>query len=147
MRGAVGMGLEALPHSKDRAILAAADVALTASGTVTLEALLTKTPMVVFYHLAPATYHLARALRLVKSRWISLPNVLAGRSLVPERIQRQASAEALTTDLLAWLEDSARRAEFREQASRIHEILACDAAANAAGHILNCIDAHRATAR
>ena len=63
---------------RTRCGLTASDLALAASGTVTLEALLARTPLVVFYRLAGSTYQLARALRLVKSRWISLPNVLAG---------------------------------------------------------------------
>lgn len=116
--------------------LTAADLALAASGTVTLEALLAKTPLVVFYRLAGSTYQLARALRLVKSRWISLPNVLAGSELVPERIQHEASADRLVADALAWLDDSQRRERYRETALDIHRRLARGAATNAAEAIL-----------
>lgn len=120
--------------------LVAADLALAASGTVTLEALLAKTPMVVFYRLAGSTYQLARGLRLVKSRWISLPNVLARTDLVPERIQHQATAERLAADACAWLDDHRRRDDFMEAARRIHVQLACGAAANAAEAILRDLD-------
>ncbi|MBL39391.1 MAG: lipid-A-disaccharide synthase [Xanthomonadales bacterium] len=119
-----------------RAGLTAADLALAASGTVTLEALLAKTPLVVFYRLAGSTYQLARALRLVKSRWISLPNVLAGGELVPERIQHQATADRLVADARAWLDDPQRCAHYRESALDIHRRLARGAATNAAEAIL-----------
>ncbi len=123
--------------------LVAADLALAASGTVTLEALLAKTPMVVFYRLARSTYQLARGLRLVKSRWISLPNVLARASLVPERIQHQATAEQLVDDACAWLDDDRRRCDFIQTARRVHRQLACGAAANAAEAILQDLDRAR----
>lgn len=84
--------------------LAAADVAIAASGTVTLEAFLVGCPQVVFYRLPPSTYWLARLLRLVKTRHVSLPNILTGQGLVPERLQDAASAEQLCLDAIAWLE-------------------------------------------
>jgi len=123
--------------------LVAADLVLAASGTATLEALLAKTPMVVFYRLAGSTYQLARVLRLVKSRWISLPNVLAGASLVPERIQHQATAERLASDACAWLDDDRRRRAFVESARDIHARLACGAAANAAEAIVQDLERAR----
>lgn len=112
--------------------LVAADVAVAASGTVTLEALLAHTPVVVYYRLAGATYRLARVLRLVRSRFIALPNLLAGRALVPERIQHEARPDRLAADALAWLNDAARRAEYERVARAIHRQLARDAAASAA---------------
>lgn len=112
--------------------LTAADVALAASGTVTLEALLARTPMVVYYRLAGSTYALARMLRLVRSRWVSLPNVLAGETLVPERIQHAATPVRLAADLAEWLDNDTARAHFDRQADRVHEVLACGAAVRAA---------------
>jgi len=120
---------------KTRQALAAADVAVAASGTVTLEALLSRTPMVVFYRLAESTYRLATALRLVRSRWISLPNILAGSELVPERIQHEATVERLVADVRDWLDDAKRRRRFVAEAERIHVELARGAAANAAAAI------------
>jgi len=118
-----------------RAGLTAADLALSASGTVTLEALLARTPMTVFYRLPLATWAAARGLRLVRSRWISLPNVLAGESLVPERIQHQATPEQLAADLLAWQDDPARRRHFATRAAEVHDRLARGAAERAAALI------------
>ncbi len=116
--------------------IAAASAVLAASGTVTLECLLLKRPMVVFYRLAPTTYHLVRGLRLVRSRWISLPNVLAGGALVPERIQNMATPAILSTDLLDLLGDETARAEFVDKAGAIHEQLARGASRCAAEAIL-----------
>lgn len=120
--------------------LTAADVAVAASGTVTLEALLCKTPMTVFYRLHPATWLTARTLRLVRSRWVSLPNIIAGRELVPERIQFDATAARLVADVRAWLDDDARRERFVACAAEIHAALARDAAAGAARHIVELLE-------
>src|SRR5690606_5566505 len=73
--------------------LGACDAVLIASGTATLEALLFKRPMVVAYRVAPLTWRILK--RLVKSPYISLPNLLAQRLLVPELLQHDATADAL----------------------------------------------------
>lgn len=116
--------------------LTAADVAVAASGTVTLEALLTRTPMVIYYRLPAATYALARTLRLVRSRHVGLPNVLAGRELAPERIQAAATPEHLARDALDWLDDHARRERFDATAEALHATLARGAAERAAEILL-----------
>jgi lipid-A-disaccharide synthase len=84
-------------------VLSAADAALLKSGTTTLEAACAGTPMVVAYRVHPVTALLAR--RLVTVPWISLVNLVAGRRLVPEALQRQARAEHLA-GLLAPLLDA-----------------------------------------
>ncbi len=117
---------------RTRTGLTAADVALAASGTVTLEALLTRTPMVIYYRLPAATYALARTLRLVKSAHVGLPNLLAGRALVPERIQAEATPERLASDVVRWLDDAPRRDAFRATADELHATLARGAADRAA---------------
>lgn len=132
---AADAGLE-LVSGHTRTGLTACDVVLAASGTVTLEALLLKRPMVVFYRLAPATYWFARLTRLVKTEHVSLPNVLSRRRLVPERIQHQARAGQLAADVLAWLDDPDRIRDYTEQADAIHEQLAQGAAARAAEILL-----------
>jgi lipid-A-disaccharide synthase len=128
-------GLEVVA-GRTRAGLTAADVAVAASGTVTLEALLCGVPMVVFYRLPAATYGLARALRLVKSRHVSLPNVLADEALVPERLQHDATPERLLADVEAWLDDPSRAAAYRERAAAIHARLTRSAAERAAERII-----------
>ena len=128
-------GLEVVA-GRTREGLTAADVAVAASGTVTLEGLLCRSPMVVFYRLPAATYGLARALRLVKSRHVSLPNVLADEALVPERLQHDATPERLLADVEAWLDDPDRVAAYRERATAIHARLTRSAAERAAERII-----------
>jgi len=82
-----------------REVLGAADAVLVASGTVTLEAMLCGCPMVVAYKVAPFSYWLARLLKLMKIEYFSLPNLLAGREMVPERIQHEANPDVLEQEL------------------------------------------------
>lgn len=102
-------------------VLAAADVALLVSGTVALEAMLIGTPMVVAYRMSPASYWLA--LRLVGIRLYALPNILAGRQLVPELIQEAVEPAALAAAVRGLLDDAAGRerlvAEFSREAARL----------------------------
>ncbi|WP_075880896.1 lipid-A-disaccharide synthase [Vreelandella massiliensis] len=80
-----------------REAMVASDMVLLTSGTAALEAMLCHRPMLVAYKMAPATHWLAK--RLVKTRWISLPNLIAQETLVPELIQDAASAEAIAGEL------------------------------------------------
>ena len=128
-----------LLSGQTRAGLEAADVAIAASGTVTLEAFLLECPLTVFYRLAPTTYHLARWLKLVRSRHVSLPNILSGEQLVPERLQQAATAEALAADAETWLSHPERVAGYRLQAREWRQRLARDAGARAAQCILESL--------
>ena len=121
-----------------REALAACNGALVASGTATLEALLSKRPMVVAYRLAAATVSVARRLALVKSPYMALPNLLAGRALVPEFFQNEVTPAALGAALLRELDDPARAAELDAEFRRIHTELRCGAAERAASAILEC---------
>jgi lipid-A-disaccharide synthase len=123
-------------HGQTRTGLRAADLAIAASGTVTLEAFLLGCPLVVFYRLAPSTYWLARALRLVKSRFVSLPNILEQQALVPERLQQAANPEQLSADATAWLEAPDRLASYQRAAARCSQRLALSAGERAAEAIL-----------
>lgn len=116
--------------------LAAADLAVAASGTVTLEAFLMGCPQVVFYRLASSTYWLARTLRLVKSRHVSLPNILCQQALVPERLQNEATADRLVADCLDWLGQPERILAYRRTAGDWLDRLAMDSGRNAAAAIL-----------
>ena len=114
--------------------LAACDAVLIASGTATLEALLYKRPMVVAYKVAPLTYRILK--RLVKSPYVSLPNLLAQRLLVPELIQDAATPDALAQTLAPLIGDGhAQTAGFEE----IHHTLRQDASARAADAVLELV--------
>ena len=86
--------------------MGAAEAVLLASGTATLEAMLVGRPMAVAYRMSAPTYWLAK--RLVHVPHIALPNLLAGRALVPELIQHDASPENLGAALLRWLDEPER---------------------------------------
>ncbi|KPY82274.1 lipid-A-disaccharide synthase [Pseudomonas syringae pv. tagetis] len=114
--------------------LAACDAVLIASGTATLEALLYKRPMVVAYRLAPLTFWILK--RMVKSPYVSLPNLLAQRLLVPELLQDDATPEALARTLLPLIEDGgAQTAGF----DAIHRTLRRDASNQAADAVLSLL--------
>jgi len=123
----------------DRA-LTAANVALVASGTATLETLLCKRPMVVAYKVAPATAFLVRLLGLIKSPFVAQPNLLAGREVVPEIVQGAVTAERLGTELDHWFEAPTRVAALEAEFLKIHEQLRRGASERAAEAILKLID-------
>ena len=116
--------------------LAACDAVLIASGTATLEALLYKRPMVVAYRLAPLTYWILK--RMVKSPYISLPNLLAQRLLVPELLQDDATPEALALTLSPLIDGGEEQTIGFDQ---IHRTLRRDASNQAADAVLNLIGA------
>jgi lipid-A-disaccharide synthase len=122
--------VELVPQRAD-AVLAAADVALVASGTATLQAMLHGCPMVVAYRLAPLTAFIARDLGLVKIRHFSLPNLLAGDALVPEFFQRSVTPAALAEALQQQLE-SAGQEQTRQRFRALHLALRQNAASRAA---------------
>jgi lipid-A-disaccharide synthase len=117
-------------------VLAAADAAIVASGTATLETLLTGRPMVVAYRVSPVTAFLLRTMRLVKVRYFSQPNLLAGRRLVPELFQEQVSGAALGDALLSELEDRGHVRELLEEFAAVHRALRCGGAGRAAEAIV-----------
>ncbi|HET7561612.1 MAG TPA: lipid-A-disaccharide synthase [Rhodanobacteraceae bacterium] len=100
--------------------LAAADVALLASGTAALEAMLAKRPMVVGYRIAPFTHAIVKGLGMLKTNVYSLPNVLAGETLVPELMQADCTPEKLADAILAWMRDGNRRTEVAHAFERMH---------------------------
>ena len=110
--------------------LAACDVAMVASGTATLEAALFKKPMVITYLMPAVTARMM--LKQALQPWVGLPNVLAREFVVPERIQVDATPEALAQDVLAWLDDAPRRLELYETFRTMHLSLRQDASARIA---------------
>ncbi|HEY2036355.1 MAG TPA: lipid-A-disaccharide synthase [Steroidobacteraceae bacterium] len=119
--------------------LAACDAAIVASGTATLETLLSRRPMVVAYRFGALTAFLLRRLRLVKVPYFSQPNLLVGRPLVPELLQEQVSGAALGHALLGLLSDREHLRELDEEFRRMHEELRGGAAARAADAILTLL--------
>jgi lipid-A-disaccharide synthase len=117
--------------------LAAADAALVASGTATLETLLTGRPMVVAYRVSAITAFLLRTVGLVKVPYFSQPNLLAGRALVPEFFQEAVQGAALGDALLGELEDPQHVAELLGEFTRIHQLLRRGGADRAAQAILD----------
>ena len=132
------LGLGALPiqfHCRcTHDALAAANAALVASGTVTLEALLCKCPMVVAYRMHPVSYHMLRS--LVSVRHVALPNLLCGTEVVPELLQEQCRPERLGAEVLRWLKDPGACAELRRQFMQQHVQLRHGASARAAEAVL-----------
>ena len=124
-----------------RLALQAADVALVASGTATLEALLCRCPMVVAYRLGAMTAFLLRTLRLVKLPYFSLPNLLAGERLVPEFFQGEVSGERLAAAMQAPLNELPQRAALSARFRLIHQSLRQGGAGKAAEAILALIGA------
>jgi len=123
--------------------LAAADGVIVASGTATLETLLTGRPMVVAYRTSALTAFVVRRLGVVKVRYFSQPNLLAGRALVPEFFQEQVTGEALAQALLRQLEDPAQVQRLEEEFRAIHRQLRLGGAARAADAILECLAEHQ----
>jgi lipid-A-disaccharide synthase len=117
-------------------VLAAADAVLVASGTATLETLLSKRPMVVAYRVSGLTAFLLRRLRLIKVPYFSQPNLLVGRHFVPEFFQEGVRGEALATAILGLLDDQAYLSELQREFRRVHETLRRGGAAAAADAIL-----------
>jgi lipid-A-disaccharide synthase len=108
------LGLHASPpiHLTDnaRATLMHARAAVVASGTATVEAALSGTPFIVVYRLAPLTWLLGR--RLVKLDTFAMPNLIAGKKIVPELIQKDFTAEKVARELAAIIPDGPARQEM-----------------------------------
>lgn len=124
-----------------RVVMSAAQVIVLASGTATLEALLLKKPMVVAYRLHWLTWLIARL--LVKIPFVSLPNLLADRRLVPELLQNQATPENLARETAVWLNAPEKVATTVATYVELHESLRQNASATGAAAIV-CLLANRA---
>ena len=105
-------------HSHD--ILNVSDVAIIASGTATLEAVFYKTPLVVFYRLSSISYWIFKL--LLKSKFISLPNILSGKSIVPELIHKKANIENISYEIERLLNQSTLRKNQIEEFKKIHKL-------------------------
>lgn len=127
-----------LYEGRSHEVMGASDVVLMASGTTTLEAMLLKKPMVVAYKMAPLSHAIIS--RLLKTPFVALPNLLAQKMLVPERLQAQATAVQLAQDLMMALQDKKHRDQLQKEFAVLHEQLRCgagDRAAKAIGELLH----------
>lgn len=124
-----------------RSAMMIADATLLASGTAALECMLCKSPMVVGYRMKPFTYWLAQ--RLVKTDYISLPNLLANQMLVPELIQQQCNPQTLAAELGNYLDqsDSAknRTLALKQRFTELHALIRCDADKQAAQAVVDVL--------
>ena len=120
-----------------REVIAAADAVLTVSGTAALECLLAHRPMVVTYRMAAVSYLVARL--LVRVPYFSLPNLLAGRRLVPEFLQGEVRAERLGPELLRLLGGGEEVALLERELAAIARSLRHDASRTAADAVLGLI--------
>jgi lipid-A-disaccharide synthase len=118
--------------------LAAADVALVASGTAALEAALFKTPMVIAYRMSPITWTLMR--RMIRLPYVGLPNILANEPLVTELLQNRATPGSLADALRDLLHDVNRRRHQVERFREIHLGLRQNTAQKAADAVLQVLD-------
>lgn len=139
-RRAPGVAVQVI-DGQAQVALAAADVVLVASGTATLEAMLSKRAMVVAYRLSALTSWLVRRFNLMKAPYFAQPNLLAGRVVVPELFQQQVTPEALGGALLAQLDDPAGRDALAKLFTELHLKLRRNASARAAEAVLSLIPA------
>ncbi len=121
-----------------RQVISAADSVLLASGTVALECMLLKRPMVVGYRVKPLTAWLAK--RLLKTQYVSLPNILADAPLVPELLQEDCQPEALAKAVSDQL-DSDNQA-LLSTFTALHQTIRQNADASAAKAVLTLLGHH-----
>ena len=131
----VGRGLDVrMIDGHSRIAIAAADLVLVKSGTATLETLLLRRPMVVAYRLGNLTAWLVR--RLQRSPYVALPNILAGRELVPELLQEQAQPTRLAAALVEQYERSRAGGDYLRACAHWHDELRRGGAGKAAETVL-----------
>lgn len=120
-------------HAHDA--MEAADVIIVASGTATLEAALLKKPMVITYRMSNLSWKVLKRMRL--QPYVGLPNILAGKFVVPELLQDDATPEKLAEASLKLVSDTNYIAEIKAEFTKIHISLRQDTAEKAAAAILS----------
>jgi lipid-A-disaccharide synthase len=133
-------------EGRAQAVLIAANVVLTASGTATLETALCKRPMVVIYRAGALTAWIVRHTNLIKAKFFSQPNLLADRRLVGEYFQDDIVPESIGAELLMWLDNAERRSALEECFGQIHLQLRRNAGGRAAQAIMTLLAERRAAA-
>ncbi len=114
------------------------NLVIAASGTVTLEAAIFGTPMIIMYKISSLSYWLARA--LIKVRYVGLVNLIAEKEIVPELLQSEASPENIAEAALKMLSDTQALEKLRDELVRVKNILGGPGAAKRVADIaLNMI--------
>lgn len=126
-------------HGDAQRAMIASDLVLLASGTAALEAMLCKRPMVVGHRISPTTYRIVTKLGLLKTRYVSLPNVLADAPLVPELLQDDCVPEKLAAACLRWLGQPQAVEAVLPRFVELHETLRRDASARAADAVVELV--------
>ena len=126
-----------LAHEQTRAVLAASDAVLVASGTATLETMLFNKPMLVCYRLSGLSYRLFK--RKLQVPYVSLPNLLAGSAIVEELLQDQVKVETLVDKVQDLLFDAALRERQQQAFQAMHGMLAQNADEQAAAVVAQVI--------
>ncbi|MCI7718556.1 lipid-A-disaccharide synthase [[Pasteurella] aerogenes] len=131
-----------LLDGQSRQAMIAAEATLLASGTAALECMLCKSPMVVGYRMKATTYFLAK--RLVKTEYISLPNLLANEMLVPEMIQEECEAKKLAQKMAVYLSQEEEAVQKRHRLIQrfvdLHQLIQCDADKQAAQSVIDLLE-------
>ena len=120
-------------HAHDA--IEAADIVIVASGTATLEAALLKKPMVITYRMSNLSWQLLKRMRL--QAYVGLPNILAGKFVVPELLQDDSTPEKLAEVAMRLVSDSDYSSEIKQEFTKIHHSLRQNTAEKAANVILS----------
>ena len=128
-----------LLDGKARQAMIVADATLLASGTAALECMLCKSPLVVGYRMKPSTYWLAK--HLVKTPYVSLPNLLVNDMLVPEMIQEDCTPKKLAEKMEPYLGESAveNRRVLIERFTELHQLVRKNADKQAAQAVVDLL--------
>ena len=119
-----------------REAMIASNAAILASGTVALECMLAKCPMVVGYKMKAFTFWLAK--KLIKTPYVSLPNILAGKEIVPELLQHDCTPENIANHVLPFLESD--NTELKATFLALHKQIRCNADEQAAQAVLDVLE-------
>jgi lipid-A-disaccharide synthase len=106
-----------LVHDRTDDVLAASDLAITASGTATIQCTLHEKPMIVVYRVSPLTYRLGKP--FVRVDTFAMPNLVAGRRVVPELIQGDFTPERTAEEAVALLTDETKRSAMRSALAEV----------------------------
>ncbi|WNZ55129.1 lipid-A-disaccharide synthase [Microbulbifer sp. MKSA007] len=128
-----------LLEGQSRRAVSAADCVLIASGTATLETMLLKKPMVVTYKLGRLTSMIVS--RMLHTPWVSLPNLLAQKELVPEILQNDAIPENLGAAVMQYFEDPLLGDHLEREFFEMHQQLRRNASERAADAVVGLLDA------